>query len=53
MPHDADRIVGSIYVGLLTGVFEIEITLLVAWFGKQMVRDAARGVAVGWGAGRL
>ena len=44
-------IVGSIYVGLLTGVFEIGITLVAALIWKQMARDAARGVAVGVGAG--
>lgn len=51
LPQGAYLAVGSIYIGLLTGVFEIGITLVAALIWKQMARDAARGVAVGVGAG--
>lgn len=51
LPHSAYLVAGSIYVGLLTGVFEIGITLLAGLVWKQMTADAARGVAVGVGAG--
>lgn len=51
LPHAAYLVAGSIYIGLLTGVFEIGITLLAALYWKRMTRDAARGIAVGVGAG--
>ncbi len=51
LPHWAYLVAGSIYVGLLTGVFEIGITLLAGLMWRQMTADAARGVAVGFGAG--
>ncbi len=51
LPHWAYLVAGSIYVGLLTGVFEIGITLLAGLMWRRMTADAARGVAVGFGAG--
>lgn len=51
VPHSAYLVLGAIYIGALTGVFEIGITLLAALVWKNMSRDAARGVAVGVGAG--
>ena len=51
MPHDAYLAVGSLYIGLLTGVFEIGVTLLAALIWRKMAHDAVRGVAVGVGAG--
>jgi hypothetical protein len=42
---------GSVYIGSLTGVFEIGITLIAALVWKSMARTSARGVAVGVGAG--
>jgi uncharacterized membrane protein YhfC len=51
VPHDLYLVLGGIYIGLLTGVFEIGITLLAAIFWKKMSQDATRGVAVGVGAG--
>ncbi|NQT17307.1 MAG: YhfC family intramembrane metalloprotease, partial [Planctomycetes bacterium] len=51
VPHDAYLALGSIYIGLLTGVFEIGVTLVAALIWKKMAQDAARGVAVGVGAG--
>ncbi len=51
VPHDVYLVLGGIYIGLLTGVFEIGITLVAAMIWKNMCRDAARGVAVGVGAG--
>ncbi len=51
VPHEAYLALGSIYIGLLTGVFEIGVTLVAALIWKKMTQDAARGVAVGVGAG--
>ncbi len=51
VPHNAYLILGGIYIGLLTGVFEIGITLLAALIWKNMSRNAASGVAVAVGAG--
>jgi uncharacterized membrane protein YhfC len=51
LPETAYLAVGSIYVGLLTGIFEVGITLVAALIWRQMAQDAARGVAVGVGAG--
>ncbi len=45
--------IGSLYIGLLTGVFEIAVTLLFALFIKSMYQNAKRGVGVGVGAGSI
>jgi uncharacterized membrane protein YhfC len=50
-PRDAYVTVGSIYIGLLTGVFEIGITLVAALVWKKLAQDSSRGVAIGVGAG--
>jgi len=42
---------GSLYTGLLTGVFEIGITLVAAVLWKRMCQDPRRAIAVGVGAG--
>ncbi len=44
-------VVSSTYVGLMTGVFEIGVTLAMAWKWQSWARDANRAVAVGIGAG--
>jgi uncharacterized membrane protein YhfC len=49
--HEVYLALGSIYIGLLTGVFEIGITLIAALVWKKVTQDATRGVAVGVGAG--
>ena len=51
VPHDAYLVLSGIYIGLLTGVFEIGITLVAALRWKQIADDRTRGVAVGVGAG--
>jgi len=51
LPHIAYVAAGSIYVGLLTGVFEIGITLLACLIWRSMAREPNRAVAVGVGAG--
>lgn len=51
LPHPLYLALGSIYVGLLTGVFEIGVTLIAGLIWPAMTRDATRGVAVGVGAG--
>ena len=45
--------IGSIYIGLLTGVFEIGITLVFALFIKGMYENYKRGIAIGIGAGTI
>ncbi len=51
VPHTAYLLLGSVYIGLLTGVFEIGVTLVAALIWKRMTDNAARGIAVGVGAG--
>jgi uncharacterized membrane protein YhfC len=42
---------GSLYIGVLTGVFEIGVTLAAALIWRRMARAPGRAVAVGLGAG--
>ena len=51
LPHVVYLAAGSVYIGLLTGVFEIGITLAAVLIWKRMALDAGRAVAVGVGAG--
>lgn len=51
--HNVYLALGSLYVGLLTGVFEIGVTLVAVLVWKKMAEDASRGVAVGVGAGAV
>jgi hypothetical protein len=51
LPDGVFLALGSVYIGLLTGVFEIGVTLIAGLVWRGMARDAARGVAVGIGAG--
>lgn len=45
--------IGSIYIGVLTGVFEIGITLVFALFIKGMYESYERGIGIGIGAGGI
>ncbi|MBN2621176.1 YhfC family intramembrane metalloprotease, partial [candidate division WOR-3 bacterium] len=45
------RIIGSFYIGSLTGIFEIGITLFFAVFIKKMYAHASRAIGIGLGAG--
>ena len=51
MPHPGYVATGGIYIGLLTGIFEIGVTLFACLIWKAMARDPKRAVAVGVGAG--
>jgi len=42
---------GSVYLGLLTGIFEIGATLAAALLWRRLAAEPARAVAVGLGAG--
>lgn len=53
VPRAVYLIVGSLYIGLLTGVFEIGITLAAALIWRSLRREASRAVAVGAGAGAV
>lgn len=53
LPNSAYLILGSLYVGLLTGVFEVGVTLAAGLVWRGMARKAARAVAVGLGAGGI
>ncbi len=43
--------VGSLYIGSLTGIFEIGVTLLFAIMIKSLYADGCRAVGIGIGAG--
>lgn len=43
--------IGSVYCGLMTGVFEIGVTLAAALIWRRLAAEPARAVAVGLGAG--
>jgi uncharacterized membrane protein YhfC len=51
LPYTAAFVAGAIYTGLLTGVFEIGVTVVAARLWPRLSLSAARGVAVGIGAG--
>ena len=51
LPAAAYSIASAVYIGLLTGVFEIGVTLAAALIWRRMAADAPRAVAVGVGAG--
>jgi uncharacterized membrane protein YhfC len=44
-------IIGSLYIGSLTGIFEIGVTLVFALLVRSVYADACRTVGVGIGAG--
>ncbi len=46
-------VIGSFYIGALTGVFEIGITLVFALLIKKMSQDPANAIGVGIGAGTI
>jgi uncharacterized membrane protein YhfC len=51
--HTGYLLVGSMYIGSLTGIFEIGITLLFALGIKSMYESPGRALGVGLGAGGL
>jgi len=53
MPSGAALVTSAIYIGLLTGVFEIGVTVVAAKQWSSLARDAGRGLAVGIGAGAV
>ena len=53
LPKAAYLLVGSLYIGLLTGVFEIGVTLLIGLIWRKLAADAGRAAAVGVGAGAI
>ncbi len=44
---------GSIYIGSLTGIFEIGIALIFVLFIKRLYENAQRGIGFGLGAGTI
>ena len=44
---------GSIYIGALTGIFEIGIALIFVLFIKKIYENAERGIGFGLGAGTI
>ncbi len=51
LPEPAAWVAGALYVGLLTGVFEIGVTLLAAKRWAFLSQNSERAIAVGIGAG--
>jgi uncharacterized membrane protein YhfC len=50
-PVGLNLCIGSVYCGLMTGVFEIGVTLAAALVWRRLAAEPARAVAVGLGAG--
>src|ERR1044071_2389733 len=50
-PPSAGLAAGILYCGLMTGVFEIGITLAAALAWRRLAAEPSRAVAVGLGAG--
>jgi uncharacterized membrane protein YhfC len=53
LPRSGYLAAGSVYIGALTGVFEIGITLAAALIWRRMVMTPAAAIAVGIGAGAV
>jgi len=51
LPRYVTLAVGALYVGLLTGVFEIGVTVVAARRWPRLSHGSERGIAVGIGAG--
>ncbi|MCK9314683.1 MAG: YhfC family glutamic-type intramembrane protease [Spirochaetia bacterium] len=51
LPEPAAWVAGALYVGLLTGVFEIGVTILAAKRWPFLSQNSERAIAVGIGAG--
>ena len=51
VPPAAYLPIAALYIGLLTGIFEIGVTLLAGFIWRKMAADAPRAVGVGVGAG--
>lgn len=51
LPEPAAWAVGALYVGLLTGVFEVGVTILAAKRWAFLSQNSERAIAVGIGAG--
>jgi uncharacterized membrane protein YhfC len=51
LPHSAYVAAGAVYVGLLTGVFEIGVTLAAALIWRKLATTPNRAVSIGVGAG--
>ena len=53
LPHGAYVAAGAVYIGLLTGVFEIGVTLAAALIWRKLAATANRAVSIGVGAGGI
>ena len=53
LPRGAYIAAGALYIGLLTGVFEIGVTLVVALIWRKLAATANRAVSIGVGAGGI
>ena len=51
LPYAGYVAAGSVYIGLLTGIFEIVLVFAATLIWRQMARDGSRAAAVGIGAG--
>jgi len=51
LPRAAYLVGGSLYIGVLTGIFEIGVTLAAVLIWKRLAREPGRAIAVGVGAG--
>jgi hypothetical protein len=53
LPNPLYLTVGSSYIGLLTGVTEVAITLAAGMIWRRLASDARRAVGIGLGAGAI
>ncbi len=53
LPHTLMVISGSLYLGLMSSVFEVGLTLAAVYFWRHLGRDAPRAIGIGIGAGAV
>jgi hypothetical protein len=51
LPNSMQLALGSVYIGLLTGITEPVVTLAAGLLWRQLAYDARRAVGIGFGAG--
>src|SRR5262249_55523572 len=53
LPDPLSVVLGGLYLGVQSSVFEMGLTLLAVYIWRQLGRDAARAITIGVGAGAV